>query len=117
VLPAQPGGLSGGLIAGHATRLRPVAAHRHPREATTSRVAGAQQRILAAVAENTAPLHGREVRARHNLPKTGANAKAVAALVEAGEIVTAPGTATGHRVVDPLFAVWLRGGRAWPYGD
>jgi hypothetical protein len=76
-----------------------------------------QQRILAAVAENTAPLHGREVRARHNLPKTGANLKAVAALVEAGEIVAAPSTPTGHRVVDPLLGVWLRAGRAWPYGD
>jgi hypothetical protein len=74
-----------------------------------------QQRILTAVAENTAPLHGREVRARHGLPKTGANLKAVAALAEAGEIVPAPVTPTGHRVVDPLLAVWLRAGRAWPF--
>ena len=76
-----------------------------------------QQRILTAVAENSAPLYGREVRARHNLPKTGANRKAVDTLVAAGEIAVAGGTATGYRVIDPLLAVWARAGRAWPYGD
>ena len=85
--------------------------------AVWSGLAATQQRILAAVAENTAPLHGREVRARHGLPKTGANLKAVAALAGAGEIVPAPELPTGHRVVDPLLAVWLRSGRAWPYLD
>ena len=85
--------------------------------AVWSGLSSTQQRILTAVAENTAPLYGREVRARHNLPKTGANRKAVDALEAAGEIVTAPGTATGYRVVDPLLGAWVRAGRAWPYGD
>jgi hypothetical protein len=74
-----------------------------------------QQRVLSAVAENTAPLNGAEVRARHGLPKTGANRKAVGALIGAGEIVVSKGAITGHRVVDPLLAAWVRAGRAWPY--
>jgi hypothetical protein len=85
--------------------------------AVWSGLTATQQRILTAVAENAAPLHGREVRARHNLPKTGANLKAVAALIDAGELVPADGTVTGYRVVDPLLAVWLRGGRDWPYRE
>jgi len=85
--------------------------------AVWSGVSNTQQRILTAVAENAAPLYGREVRARHNLPRTGANRKATEALEAAGEIVAAAGTATGYRVIDPLLAVWLRAGRAWPYGD
>jgi hypothetical protein len=74
-----------------------------------------QQRVLSAVAENTAPLNGAVVRARHGLAKTGANRKAVAALIGAGEIVVSKGAITGHRVVDPLLAAWVRAGRAWPY--
>jgi hypothetical protein len=76
-----------------------------------------QQRVLTAIAENTAPLNGREVRARHGLPKTGANRKAVDALLAAGEIAADPEAITGHRVLDPLLAAWVRSGRAWPYGD
>jgi len=85
--------------------------------AVWSGVSNTQRRILTAVAENTAPLYGREVRARQNLPRTGANRKSLEALEAAGEIAAATGTATGYRVIDPLLEVWLRGGRAWPYGD
>lgn len=76
-----------------------------------------QQRVLTAIAENTATLYSQAVRARYGLPKTGANGTAIAALADAGEIVRAPGERTGYRVVDPLLALWLRRGRAWQVGD
>lgn len=67
-----------------------------------------QRRVLTAVAENRAPLYASGGRAGS---RGGAIATAAAALRDRGEIVSAPSARTRHRVVDPLLAAWLRGGR------
>jgi hypothetical protein len=36
---------------------------------------------------------------------------ALRGLIDAGEVVSDPTSATGHRVVDPLFAYWVQAGR------
>ncbi len=72
-----------------------------------------QQRVITLVADAQTTINGAQARARFGLPKTGANARAVDALEDRGEIV--PGdTPSGWRLVDPLLAVWLAAGRAWP---
>jgi hypothetical protein len=72
-----------------------------------------QQRVIALVADARTTINGAQARARFGLPKTGANRAAVETLQDRGEIV--PGdTPSGWRVVDPLLALWLAGGRAWP---
>jgi hypothetical protein len=71
------------------------------------------RRLLAAIAANTDSLLSVQSRARTGLPKTGSHQTALDRLTAEGEIE--PGeTATGYRVVDPLFALWVRAGRRWP---
>lgn len=72
-----------------------------------------QQRVITLVADAHATINGAQARTRFGLPKTGANRSAVQALEDRGEIVPAD-TPSGWRVVDPLLALWLAGGRAWP---
>ncbi len=75
-----------------------------------------QQRVITLVADEHTTINGAHARARFGLPKTGANRSAVEALEDRGEIVGAD-TPSGWRVVDPLLALWLAGGRAWPGAD
>ena len=46
----------------------------------------------------------------------GSIGTALTALLDRGEVVADASTRTGHRVVDPLLALWLREGRPqeWP---
>ncbi len=74
-----------------------------------SSLAAGQRRVLTAIGENTAPLYaaGRA----HGGTRGGAVDKAVRVLIDRGDVVEDPRTSTGHRVVDPLLAAWLREGR------
>jgi hypothetical protein len=72
-----------------------------------------EQRLLAAVADNSGSLLSAQSRARTGLPKTGSHQKALDRLAGEGDIETAE-TPTGYRVVDPLFGLWVRAGRRWP---
>jgi hypothetical protein len=71
------------------------------------------QRVLAVIAEGTIGLGSRAARDRFGLLKTGSNQQAVRQLADEAHIVEAD-TRTGWTVVDPLLALWLRGGRRWP---
>jgi len=73
-----------------------------------------QQGVLAAVADDPGALLSRPVLHDHGLRRGGGTSTALRALVDAGLVVRDDGRATRHRVVDPLLAVWLRGGRQWP---
>jgi len=72
-----------------------------------------QRRVLSAIAANDAPLYGASTSARHGTKK-GSTAPALRPLVDGGEVESAPDAPTGHRVVDPLFRLWVASGRAWP---
>ena len=63
------------------------------------------------VADNTAGLY-----AVGTAGRGGSIGTALAALVDRGEVVADPALRTGHRIVDPLLALWLREGRpqVWP---
>jgi hypothetical protein len=73
-----------------------------------SRFAGGQQRVLVAIAANATGLCAK------NRPNGGSRGGSVRAatreLVDRGEIVKDPGTVTGYRLVDPLFAAWIQEG-------
>lgn len=71
-----------------------------------------QRRVLAQIADNTAGLYA--VRAAGG--RGGSVGSALATLVDRGEVVPDPTGRTGHRVVDPLLALWVREGRpqTWP---
>jgi len=70
-----------------------------------------QRRALTAIAADDGPLFGRAASRRHGGSRGGALQAAVRGLVDRGEVVEDPGRTTGHRVVDPLLAAWVRGGR------
>lgn len=72
---------------------------------------GGQRRVLVQVAEDSAGLY-----ARRGGGGGGSVGSAVQALLERGEVVVDSAARTGHRVVDPLLALWLRSGRpqTWP---
>lgn len=53
-------------------------------------------------------LSSREAAQRFGLPKTGSARSAVDRLAGDGHLVADPSTRTGRRIVDPLFARWLR---------
>ena len=71
-----------------------------------------QRRTLTAVAENRDGIYaaGR----RHGGSRGGSAKAAVDVLVDNGEIYRDPSTRTGYRVVDPLLAEWVAGGRSDP---
>ena len=70
-----------------------------------------QRRVLVQVAENGAGLY-----AVGTAGRGGSVGTALTALVDRGEVVADRAARTGHRIVDPLLALWLREGRpqAWP---
>jgi hypothetical protein len=71
-----------------------------------------ESRLLAAIADNSDSLLSSRSRARTGLPKTGSHRKALERLTGEGDIEAAA-SATGYRIVDPLFALWVRAGRRW----
>jgi len=74
-----------------------------------------QQRVLGVIASRTIKLNSAEATRRFGLIKSGSGTrKAIDQLERDGHIVPADGAATGWRVVDPLFDLWVRGARSWP---
>jgi hypothetical protein len=73
-----------------------------------------QRRALAAIGDDDGPLYGRAAGLRHGGSRGGALQAAVRGLVDRGEVVEAAARSTGHRLVDPLLAAWVRSGRATP---
>jgi hypothetical protein len=71
------------------------------------------QRVLAVIADGTLALNSGMARERYGLPKTGSNRQAIQHLADEGHIAP-ESTRTGWTVVDPMLALWLRNGRAWP---
>jgi hypothetical protein len=78
------------------------------------RLASTAQRVLAAIADGAVTLNSRDARERYGLSKTGSNQQAVRHLADEAHISPSDRTPTEWAVVDPLLALWLRHGRAWP---
>lgn len=72
-----------------------------------------QQRLVSTIADGTVGLASREALARYGLAKSGAHRRALERLEGEGHLVRSAATASGWQIVDPLFALWLRSGRAW----
>lgn len=70
-----------------------------------------QRRALTAVSENSGALYGHAVQARVGGTRGGSVTSALRGLIDTGEVVADPSCPTGHRVVDPLLAYWVRAGR------
>jgi uncharacterized protein len=79
--------------------------------AAWSALAPGQRRVLTAIAQDSGPLYGEAVRTRVGGARGGSVTSALRALLDAGEIVKDDARATGHRVIDPLLAYWVRAGR------
>ncbi len=79
--------------------------------AVWSGLTAGQRRALTAVAENETPLYGRAAQMRVGGARGGSVTTALRGLIDAGEVVADPTHPTGHRVVDPLLAHWVRAGR------
>ncbi len=74
-----------------------------------------QQRVVGVIADGAVKLNSAEATRRFGLSKSGSNtAKAVTKLERDGHILPAEHTATGWRLTDPLFELWVRSGRCWP---
>lgn len=70
-----------------------------------------QRRALTAVAENSGALYGHAVQARVGGTRGGSMTSALRGLIDTGEVIADQTRKTGHRVVDPLLAYWVRAGR------
>jgi uncharacterized protein len=70
-----------------------------------------QRRAITAIAENASSLYGQAAQARVGGTRGGATTSALRSLIDAGEVVQDKTRPTGHRVVDPLLAYWVREGR------
>jgi uncharacterized protein len=77
------------------------------------RLNATQRKLISLIADNAMAVNAVAAREVYGLPKTGSNRGALLALQATGEIVSHPGSASGWSVVDPLLALWLRGGRRW----
>ena len=82
-------------------------------QATWRGLTGTQQRLVAIIADGGVRLASREATARFGLAKSGGHRSALESMEGEGHIVRA-NAPSGWRLVDPLFALWLRSGRAWP---
>lgn len=71
-----------------------------------------QRRALATIATGDGPLYGRAAERRHGGSRGGALQSAVRALIDRGEVTEDGRSPTGHRVIDPLLAAWVRDGRS-----
>jgi hypothetical protein len=76
-----------------------------------SSLTAGQRRAITTIAENASGLYGREAQARVGGTRGGSTTTALRSLIDAGEVVPDRTRATGHRVVDPLLAYWVRAGR------
>ncbi len=76
-----------------------------------SSLTAGQRRAITAIAENASALYGHAVQARVGGARGGSMTTALRSLLDAGEVVPDRTRATGHRVVDPLLAYWVRAGR------
>lgn len=83
-------------------------------EGTWVRIPAAQQRVLAAIADDRSALYAQETARRTGSGRGGAVKAAVTALADTGEILADASTVTGYRLVDPLLGRWIAAGRAWP---
>ncbi len=79
--------------------------------AVWSGLTAGQRRALTAIAENETPLYGRAAQIRVGGARGGSVTTALHGLIDAGEVVADPTHPTGNRVIDPLFAYWVRAGR------
>lgn len=84
-----------------------LAASREEAKTIWSRLNPAERQVLTSVAENVAALYAKTSRS----PRGGSGVRATETLLAAGEIRPDDNSRTGYRVVDPLFAEWLRAGR------
>jgi hypothetical protein len=74
-----------------------------------------QQRVVSVIAGGTIKLNSTEAASRFGLTKSGTSTgSAIAKLERDGHILPADTTATGWRLTDPLFDLWVRNGRSWP---
>lgn len=76
-----------------------------------SSLSAGQRRVLAALAESSSPLYGRATQARVGTTRGGSVTTALRGLIDAGEVMADRTRPTGHRVVDPLLALWVSAGR------
>ncbi len=67
-----------------------------------------QRRIVSLIADGQTPLYGVDAQTRYGLSRGGTAAKAIRTLIDAGDVVEEPSAVSRHRLVDPLFAAWVR---------
>jgi hypothetical protein len=67
-----------------------------------------QRRIVSLIADQQVALYGVDAQARYGLSRGGTVTKAIRSLIDAGDVVEKPGAVSRHRLVDPLFAAWVR---------
>jgi uncharacterized protein len=77
------------------------------------RLNATQRKIMSLIADDAMAINAQAARAAYGLPRTGSNQASLSALAAAGEIIANSETTSGWQVVDPLLALWLRGGRRW----
>jgi hypothetical protein len=69
-----------------------------------------ERRALLAIATGQAP-YARSTQRMVGGSRGGGMEHAITSLLGGGELVEDPSSPTGYRVVDPLLAHWVRGGR------
>ncbi|MDE3132701.1 MAG: hypothetical protein KGL15_01400 [Acidobacteriota bacterium] len=75
-----------------------------------------EQRIAALVADGQDRLGSKEAQARFGLARSGTNSRTAERMADEAIVVPDPDTASGWKITDPLFGLWLRSGRRWPPG-
>jgi hypothetical protein len=73
-----------------------------------------KQRLLASIADNSGAIYSQGNRQRHGLTRTGSHQKSLDELLAAGDVGRAS-TLTSYTIVDPMLALWVHGGRKWPW--
>jgi hypothetical protein len=73
-----------------------------------------QQRLAAVVAEGGLRVGSATAQSRFGLTRSGKHAETLKVMGDEAILVEEASTATGWRITDPLFALWLRSGRRWP---
>jgi hypothetical protein len=73
-----------------------------------------QQRLAAVVAAGGVRLGSADAQSRFGLSRSGKHADTLRAMGDDAILVEETSAATGWRITDPLFSLWLRSGRRWP---
>ena len=73
-----------------------------------------QQRIAALISDGHTRLGSKEAQARFGLTRSGTTGETAEGMADEAIIVSDAGTASGWKITDPLFGLWLRSGRRWP---